>query len=142
MPAPPGPQSSPVIDHSQMDHGTMPMPAEQPPVGTAPTPTDHSQIDHAAGDMPMEGMEHGAHGMATTGALGPYPMVREASGTAWQPDASEHAGLMTSVGDWTLMAHGMLNLVYDHQGSRRGDDKAFASGMLMPAARSASAPCS
>ena len=38
-------------------------------------------------------------------------------------------------GDWTLMAHGTLNLVYDHQSGRRGDDKAFASGMLMGMAR-------
>ena len=29
----------------------------------------------------------------------------------------------------------MLNLVYDHQGGPRGDDKAFASGMLMGMAR-------
>ena len=29
------------------------------------------------------------------GALGPYPMGREASGTAWQPDASRHGGLMS-----------------------------------------------
>ena len=33
------------------------------------------------------------------------------------------------------MAHGTVNLVYDHQGGRRGDDKAFASGMLMGMAR-------
>ncbi len=38
-------------------------------------------------------------------------------------------------GNWTLMAHGVLNLVYDHQSGRRGDDKAFASGMLMGMAR-------
>jgi hypothetical protein len=38
-------------------------------------------------------------------------------------------------GDWTLMAHGVVNLVYDHQSGRRGDDKAFASGMLMGMAR-------
>ena len=30
---------------------------------------------------------------AMTGALGPYPMSREASGTAWQPDASRHGGV-------------------------------------------------
>ena len=58
-------------------------------------------------------------------------MTRESSGTAWQPDTSEHAGADGHDGDWTLMAHGMLNLVYDHQSGRRGDDKAFASGMLM-----------
>ena len=70
-----------------------------------------------------------------TGALGPYPMEREASGTAWQPDASEHMGVMRTSGDWMLMGHGVLNLVYDRQGGPRGDDKAFASGMVMGMAR-------
>jgi hypothetical protein len=73
--------------------------------------------------------------MAMTGALGSYPMERESSGTAWQPDTSEHMGLHVMSGDWTLMAHGVLNLVYDSQGGPRGDDKAFASGMLMGMAR-------
>jgi hypothetical protein len=84
---------------------------------------------------PMGGMQppgaHASHEMAMNGALGPYPMQRESSGTAWQPDTSEHMGLMEMSGDWTLMAHGIVNLVYDHQSGRRGDDKAFASGMLM-----------
>jgi hypothetical protein len=118
----------------------MTMPMEHPPPGTraipaqpqsraaAPMPAmDHAQL----GQMPME---HGGH-TAMKGALGPYPMEREASGTAWQPDASEHAGLMSTGGDWTLMAHGVLNLVYDHQSGRRGDDKAFLSGMAMGMAR-------
>jgi hypothetical protein len=77
--------------------------------------------------------EHAGHAMA--GAYGSYPMTREASGTAWQPDASEHMGVHVISGDWRLMGHGMLNLVYDHQSGRRGDDKAFASGMLMGMAR-------
>jgi hypothetical protein len=115
------------VDHSQMDHGAMPMtPA---PVGEPQMPMDHSQMDHGAMNMPMG--EHAGHEMTMTGAFGAYPMERESSGTAWQPDASEHQGLMEMSGGWTLMAHGVLNLVYDHQGSRRGDDKAFASGMLM-----------
>jgi hypothetical protein len=58
-------------------------------------------------------------------------MTRESSGTAWQPDSSRHEGLMTMSGDWMLLGHGVLNLVYDHQSGPRGDDKAFASGMLM-----------
>jgi hypothetical protein len=78
--------------------------------------------------MPMSG--HGGH-EAMLGALGPYSMERESSGTAWQPDTSEHLGLMKQAGDWMLMAHGVLNLVYDHQSGPRGDDKAFPSGMLM-----------
>lgn len=83
--------------------------------------------------MAMPG--HGGGEMTMTGVLGSYPMERESSGTAWQPDASDHMGLMTMRGGWTLMAHGVLNFTYDHQSGRRGDDKAFASGMLMGMAR-------
>ncbi|MBW0006199.1 MAG: hypothetical protein JO335_00645 [Sphingomonas sp.] len=79
--------------------------------------------------------EHAGHQMAMTGALGSYPMERESSGTAWRPDLSERMGLHVVSGDWTLMAHGVLNLVYDRQSGPRGDDKAFASGMLMGMAR-------
>jgi hypothetical protein len=126
------------MDHSMMDHGSMPMPAEPQPSPPPPTPTpnepmpmDHSTMDHSAmGQESMAGGEHAGHG-AMNGAFGPYPMTRESSGTAWQPDASEHVGVMEMSGDWTLMGHGTLNLVYDHQSGRRGDDKAFVSGMLM-----------
>lgn len=110
---------------AQHEHHPEPEAAEP----EAATP-DHSRMDHSIHAQPAQAAHAGekhAHG----GALGPYPMTREASGTAWQPDSSEHMGLMTSSGDWTLMAHGVLNLVYDHQGSRRGDDMVFASGMVM-----------
>jgi hypothetical protein len=125
--APPGPQEMPV-DHSQMDHGTPPAPA-------AAAPPDHSRIDHAQmGHAEAFAGAHRGHD-SIAGALGPYPMQREASGTAWQPDASTHSGLMADAGGWTLMAHGVVNLVYDHQSGPRGDEKAFASGMLMGMAR-------
>ena len=102
---------------------TMPMDHSQPSAMTMPPGSDA---------MPGMQMDHAGHaGMQMTGAFGSYPVERESSGTAWQPDTSEHAGLMKQSGDWTLMAHGVLNLVYDRQGGRRGDDKAFASGMLM-----------
>ena len=120
------------------EHGAMPSPLPSTTPATPPvdhSQMDHSQIDHSqATQMPIQWGEHGGHG-AINGALGPYPMARESSGTAWQPDTTEHAGLMSTSGDWTLMAHGVLNLVYDHQSGRRGDDKAFASGMLMGMAR-------
>ena len=106
-------------------------PAAQAP-SAQPMPMGQSQM----GQAPMEGMqEHAGHQMEMTGALGSYPMTRESSGTAWQPDATEYSGIQVMSGDWTLMAHGVLNLVYDHQSGRRGDDKAFASGMLMGMAR-------
>ena len=78
---------------------------------------------------------HGPLETSMTAALGPYPMQRESSGTAWQPDTSEPMSLMTATGGWTLMAHGLVNLVYDHQSGPRGADKTFASGMLMGMAR-------
>ncbi|MFL6728150.1 MAG: hypothetical protein ACJ8FS_16795 [Sphingomicrobium sp.] len=110
----------------------MTMPAQ--PGGTQAMPMDQSQT----GQMPMDHgqMAMGKHAghmgqMTMNGALGRYPMERESSGTAWQPDTSEHMGLHAMSGDWSLMAHGVVNLVYDHQSGPRGDDKAFASGMLM-----------
>lgn len=93
---------------------------------------NHEHMDHGA----MDGHEgHGTHAghdvVAMTGALGAYPMAREASGSAWQPDASEHGGLHATRGNWMLMGHAQLNGVYDWQEGPRGDKKTFVSGMLM-----------
>src|SRR5688500_9807605 len=85
-------------------------PAEPAKSAAQPEP-DHSAMDHKRMDHPeTTPAGHGGHA-AMTGALGPYPMAREASGTAWQPDASEHEGISKASGDWTLMAHGVLSLV-------------------------------
>ncbi len=121
---------------------TAPEPAQQhvepaPPPAPAPAPVvDHSAHVGTAAPAaePAAMAPHSGHG-TLGGALGPYPMNREASGTAWQPDTSGHTSLMGPAGDWTLMGHGVFNLVYDHQGGRRGDDKFFPSGMLMGMAR-------
>jgi hypothetical protein len=83
--------------------------------------------EHAGHDVPTA--------MAMTGALGDYPMSRDASGTSWQPDASPHAMGHLMRGDWTLMGHAMLNGVYDTQEGPRGDELAFVSGMVMGSAR-------
>lgn len=88
----------------------------------------------ASGQGGME-MHH-----AMTGALGPYVTNREASGTSWQPDASEHRGIHVTAGGWTLMAHASLNAVYDRQEGPRGGDKGFVSGMAMGSARLAVGP--
>ncbi len=96
------------------------------------------EMDHGAHDMAgmdHAGMDHAGHAMPMTGALGPYPMTREASGTAWQPDASVHDGAHAMRGDWTLMGHATLNGVYDRQSGRRGDEMGFVSGMVMGSAR-------
>jgi hypothetical protein len=80
---------------------------------------------------PATAQEHGDHSMMMTGALGPQPMTREASGTAWQPDAARMDGIHVMRGDWMLMLHGYADLVYDHQGGDRGDEKVFVPSMLM-----------
>ena len=111
-----------------------PVSAQMNMPGTTMPPSAPAATPSTRQTMPMSGMkpgEHAGEAMAMTGALGPYPMTRESSGTAWQPDRSEHMGVMTNSGGWMLMAHGRLNLVADHQSGPRGDDKAFASGMLM-----------
>jgi hypothetical protein len=122
-------ENEPAVDHSKMEHGVPP-----PTEPVTPPPVNHSQMDHGAGAPAMAAPDHGSHA-EMPGALGPYPMTRESSGTAWQPDASEHMGLMSRAGDWDLMAHGTVNLVTDTQSGRRGDDKAFVSGMVMGMAR-------
>jgi hypothetical protein len=73
--------------------------------------------------------------MSMTGVLGPYPMAREASATAWQPDASPHHMGHEMWGEWSVSAHAMLNAVYDWQDGPRGDEKAFFAGMAMLNAR-------
>jgi len=126
---------------------TMPAPAKHAPAKPAPArpaakksapkpaPASEPAASAPPHHMPAMTMPTAAHDMPMTGVLGAYPMERESSGTAWQPDSSSHAGVMGSSGGWTLMAHGTLNLVYDHQSGPRGDDKRFASGMLMGMAR-------
>jgi hypothetical protein len=84
--------------------------------------------------------DSGHDDMSMAGALGPQPMTREASGTAWQPDAAPMDGLHLMRGDWMLMLHGYADLVYDRQGGARGDDKVFAPSMLMGMAQRPAGP--
>ena len=109
------------------------------------TPVDHSRhqppVDHSGHQAPVDHSAHAApeggeqQPMTMSGAFGPYSSSREASGTAWQPDASTHGGLHAVAGDWMLMGHLTLNAVYDWQQGPRGDEMAFVSGMAMGAAR-------
>jgi hypothetical protein len=91
----------------------------------------------SSGDATMsednETAQHRDH-KGMSGALGHYPMTREASGTAWQPDSSVHAGVHFAADDWMVMSHALLNAVYDRQEGPRGGDKTFVTGMLMAAA--------
>ena len=72
-------------------------------------------------------------GMA--GALGAYPMSREASGTSWQPDASAMDGILSMQDGWMSMLHGYVDQVHDHQGGPRGADEDFSESMFMAMAQ-------
>lgn len=136
------------------DHSHHPAPAQTPPastpsadphaghsMGQTPPPAQPSPADpHAGHDMgamgpDMPGMDHEGMDHPMTSALGSWPMSRDASGTSWQPDASVHGGIHSTSGDWSLMSHALLNLVWDRQDGPRGDDKTFVAGMVMTSAR-------
>ena len=74
------------------------------------------------------------------GALGQYPMMRDGSGTAWQPQSTPMQGVSFAWGGWTGMAHGHVDLAYDHQGGPRGQTRTFSESMLMLMAQHAAGP--
>ena len=118
-------------DHSSHDHSAHtdhPAPVETPPTDVH---ADHEGMDHPQHTMSGDAMAE--HEMS--GALGSYAIPREASGTSWRPEAAPHQMLMTSAGDWMLMGHATLDMVYTSQSGPRGDDKAFLAGMVMGTAQ-------
>jgi hypothetical protein len=74
------------------------------------------------------------------GALGPYSMMQDASGTAWQPASTPMAGMMWASSGWTGMLHGYADLVYDHQSGPRGDSAVFSESMVMAMAQHGAGP--
>src|SRR5579863_6554707 len=66
-----------------------------------------------------------------TGAFGPYPMSREASGTSWQPEATPLSGYMLMQDPWTTMLHASLLQVHDRQDGPRGATEDFSESMFM-----------
>ncbi len=124
-------------------------PAPVPAPDTAPSAPAMDMANMPGMDMSHMDMSHGMAGMdmshmagmtmangqmdmsKMTSAVGAYPMTRDASGTSWQPDASRHDAIHIPVGGWTVMAHALVNGVYDSQSGPRGADKGFVAGMAM-----------
>lgn len=132
-------------DHKHVDGMKMDMPMDRT-VKPAAKPAGKKRSSHGVhnrhtaaagngkarqGEHAMNGHEMGQMPHAMTSAFGPYAMTRDASGTSWQPDTSPHEGIYQKLGEWSVMSHGLINLVYDNQGGPRGATKTFASGMLM-----------
>src|SRR5947207_2967843 len=62
------------------------------------------------------------------------PMMRNPSGTSWQPDATPMRGAHLSAGGWAFMIHGALSAGFDDQlGNRgnRGDHLLMSTNWLM-----------
>jgi hypothetical protein len=89
----------------------------------------------AAADPDMPGMDMSGMQMTDhSAAVAPLdlPMSCEASGTAWQPDATPMAMHMTIASGWTLMLHYVLQGGYDWQGNTpRGHRRAIGLGWVM-----------
>jgi hypothetical protein len=119
--------------------------ATAPTPGPSPTPPRAAPAPGSENAMPRMTMDEApampGHGMALApAALGAGSMMREASGTSWQPDATPMQGIMGQAGDWSTMIHGYVLGVYDHQGGPRGGDKAFSESMLMVMGEHAEGP--
>jgi len=97
---------------------------------SAPSAAGHDHSSMTGHDMsPAASVTIAEH--ETRSAYGPYPMTREGSGTSWQPDATPMLGMHVSLADWSVMAHGLVNAIYDKQSGPRGDDKSFTQSMAM-----------
>ena len=64
----------------------------------------------------------GEHAEMMMGPLG-IPLVRDASGTSWQPDESPMQAIQLMVGTWQVMLHGNAFLQYINERSPRTDDQ-------------------
>ena len=97
---------------------------------------DMAGMDMSHMDMPD--MAKGAPMMA--GALGAYSMMRDASGTSWQPQSTPMRGPTFASGGWTGMVHGEVALVHDQQDGPRGASKTFSESLLMLMAQHGAGP--
>ena len=81
--------------------------------------------------------EHQAAGEHAEMMKGPLdiPLVRDASGTSWQPDESPMQAIHLMVGNWQVMLHGNAFLQYINERSPRTDDQFGSINWVMAMAR-------
>lgn len=75
--------------------------------------------DHA---MPMPGMSMPMEDHMSM-SFGPISDTQEASGTAWQPEATPMYTRHSMIGDWQIMTHYNVFAGYEHQSGPRGDEQ-------------------
>jgi len=110
----------------------MSMPSD-PPAAAQPSgqPSQSGKPDDMDTHGPMTDVDMDMSGGMMAGATGSYSMMRDASGTAWQPDSTPMEGMTGQLGNWSTMLHGYIDGIYDHQGGPRGGEKAFSESMFM-----------
>jgi hypothetical protein len=99
-------------------------------------PASEPQQAAPAAEPPRD--DHAGHGAAAQSrkqSIVDLELLRNASGTAWQPETTPHAALHTEAAGFELMFHTLLFGGYDYQAGARGDDQAMAVGWLMGMAR-------
>ena len=97
------------------------------PADTSMMPMHSDSVSTPPGMMDMPGMT----GMPMPARPLGIPMTRMGSGTAWLPDASPMRAYHWAPAGWMLMAHGDVDLYYDHQGTDRGDDQVGSTNWAM-----------
>jgi hypothetical protein len=138
------PSNAPAKNNQPQDMQNMPgMNMPPNPAATEPSnaPAGKDQPQNMQGmpgmNMPSSPSDKGGMaamdmgGQMMMGATGSYSMMRDASGTSWQPDTTPMEGLDGELDGWSTMLHGYIMGIYDHQGGPRGDDKVFSASMLM-----------
>ena len=84
-----------------------------------------SHAGHAGMSMPM------GQGHQMPMAFGPFADAQDASGTAWQPEATPMHAHHSMTGAWGMMTHYNIFLGYNHQSGPRGADQFNAINWLM-----------
>ena len=71
------------------------------------------------------------HEMKMSMSFGPFSDMQQASGTAWQPEATPMHAIHSMMGDWQLMTHYNAFLAYDDQSGPRGANQVNSTNWLM-----------
>ena len=106
----------------------MNMPSNPPAAAPSSGKSDMPDMDSHG---PMTNVDMDMSGGMMAGVTGSYSMMRDASGTSWQPDSTPMEGVMGDLAGWSTMLHGYITGIYDHQGGPRGGNKSFSESMLM-----------
>jgi hypothetical protein len=90
---------------------------------------EHQDEHRAAEPGHGDATEHEAHGDAAMNP--PMAMTREGSGTSWLPESSPMWARHSRRGPWSLMQHGDLKVMYDHQSGPRGVSRPVSTNWYM-----------